>query len=63
METIVASDFSVVLVLLRNIPSGSWVAISRDNRLVLASGRDMRTVLNGARKSGEPDPILLRVPR
>lgn len=62
MGTVVASDFSIMMVLLKNIPGGSWVALSSDNRWILALGQDMRMVLNEARKSGEHDPILLRVP-
>lgn len=63
MGTVVASDFAVVLVLLKDIPPGSWVALSPDNRLMLAWGADMRGVLLEARRAGESDPIMLRVPR
>lgn len=60
---VAGNDFSVVLVLLREVPAGSWVAISSDNRLILASGQDMRTVLIAAKNAGESDPIVIRVPR
>lgn len=62
MGTAGTTDFSIVLVLLREIPAGAWVALSSDNRLILASGSDMRTVLMEAHQAGERDPILLRVP-
>ena len=52
-----------MLVLLKDIPAGFWVALSPDNRLVLAWGSDMRSVLLEARGAGEADPIMLRVPR
>lgn len=62
MDVAIASDFSAVLVLLKDIPAGAWVALSADNRLVLAAGADMRAVLLEAQKAGEADPIMLRVP-
>jgi hypothetical protein len=62
MATLVASDFAVLTVLLKDIPSGAWVALSSDNRMVLAFGTDMRSVLIEAKRAGEVDPIMLRVP-
>jgi hypothetical protein len=62
MASVVVGDFSMVLVLLKGIPSGAWVALSSDNSIVLAVGADMRAVLREARKAGEADPIMLRVP-
>ncbi len=62
MAIVVASDFAVLTVLLKDIPSGAWVALSSDNSTVLAFGPDMRIVLIEAKRAGEADPILMRVP-
>jgi len=52
-------DFST---LLKDIPKGAWVAISGDQTRVVTFGADMREVLQEARKRGDQDPIILRVP-
>jgi hypothetical protein len=62
MAAVLASDFSVVLVLLKDIPAGAWVALAPDNSSVLAFGTDMRSVLLEAKRAGEADPIIMRVP-
>jgi len=62
MATLVASDFAVLTVLLKDIPSGAWVALSSDNSVVLAFAADMRTVLIEAKRAGEANPIIMRVP-
>jgi hypothetical protein len=48
--------------LLKDIPRGSWVAISADETHVVASGPDMQTVIETAKKLGAPAPIITRVP-
>jgi len=48
--------------LLKEIPRGAWVAISRDQTRVLNFGADVRDVLDEARKAGEDDPIIVRIP-
>jgi hypothetical protein len=54
-----AIDFGL---LLKGIPRGAWVAISRDQTRVLNFGADVREVLDAARNAGEEDPIIVRVP-
>ena len=44
------------------IPRGAWVAISEEREEVVAYGADMRTVLEEARRKGEKDPLITRVP-
>ena len=49
--------------LLKDVPRGAWVAISEDRKRLIASGSDMRLVLEEAKKSGENNPIIMRVPQ
>jgi hypothetical protein len=49
--------------LLAHVPSGAWVAISRDGSRVIAFAAEMRDVVDKAREAGETDPIITRVPQ
>ncbi len=49
--------------LLKGVPCGAWVAISTDRKHVIVYGADMRKVLEEAKKKGEPNPIILRIPQ
>ena len=49
-------------VLFKGIPKGAWVAVSEDQERVIEFGFEMREVLAKARASGEPNPIMIRVP-
>jgi len=48
--------------LLKGVPRGAWVALSSDGDKLLGYGSDMRSVLEEAKKSGDKDPIITRVP-
>jgi hypothetical protein len=48
--------------LLKDIPRGAWVAISREREKVIAWGADIQAVLQEAKTKGEQDPIMTRVP-
>jgi Family of unknown function (DUF5678) len=48
--------------LLKGIPSGAWVAISENKRVVIAYGPDAQEVLRKAKERGEERPLILRVP-
>jgi tRNA A37 threonylcarbamoyladenosine synthetase subunit TsaC/SUA5/YrdC len=48
--------------LLRNIPSGAWVAISESKNAVMAYGPDAQEVLREAKERGEENPLIFRVP-
>ena len=48
--------------LLKDIPRGAWVAISSDNERVITYGSDMRAVLEEARRMGEAEPLITRIP-
>lgn len=59
MATLPALDLAKML---KGVPRGAWVAISEDKERVITYGADMRTVLEDARKQGEKDPLITRVP-
>jgi tRNA A37 threonylcarbamoyladenosine synthetase subunit TsaC/SUA5/YrdC len=48
--------------LLKNIPSGAWVAISESKNAVMAYGPDAQEVLREAKERGEENPLIFRVP-
>lgn len=48
--------------LLKDIPPGAWVAISKDRDRVVAFGAEMREVLEEAARRGEREPLIYRVP-
>ena len=52
-------DFATVL---RDVPKGSWVALSNDKKRLLAFGPDMDRVIDQAHEAGESDPIIARIP-
>ena len=52
-------DLSKVLAKYRNC----WVALSRDERKVIASGKTPKEALTQARLKGEADPILMWAPK
>ena len=52
-------DFSV---LLEGVPPGAWVAISNDEKRVVAYAAEMRDAIKAANEAGEQAPIILRVP-
>lgn len=41
---------------------GLWVALEKDEKTVLASGKTVKEALEKARKTGYKRPIMLRVP-
>lgn len=41
---------------------GLWVGLGDDGRMVIASGKTVREVVEKARKKGFDHPILFRVP-
>jgi hypothetical protein len=50
--------------LLKDIPPGAWVAISRDGggSKVLSYSADMKQAIDRAKELGEEHPIIIRVP-
>lgn len=41
---------------------GEWVALSVDEKRVLGHGKTLDAALEGAKRSGEERPIIIRVP-
>jgi hypothetical protein len=54
-----AIDFTAII---KGVPRGSWVALSNDEKQLIAYGPDMDRVINQAHDEGESDPIIMRVP-
>jgi len=48
--------------MLKGLPEGAWVAISEQAHEVLAYAADLQTVIETAKKKGEDDPLIVRVP-
>ena len=48
--------------LLKELPSGAWVAISEEDQKVVAFGADAQDVLNEAKSKGVHDPLITKVP-
>jgi hypothetical protein len=48
--------------LLKDIPTGAWVAISERQHIVVAYGPDAQKVLSDAHEKGEGHPLIVRVP-
>jgi len=48
--------------LFSGIPSGRWVAVSRDQKKVLGTGRTIDQALRKAEANGEKHPFIARVP-
>ena len=43
--------------------AGQWVALSDDQKRVIAAGQTLKDALANARKKGVRDPILSKIPR
>ena len=48
--------------LLKGIPKGSWVALSRNEESVIAYAATLEQVLQKAKGTGEDRPVVIRVP-
>jgi hypothetical protein len=47
---------------LREAPPNGWVAFSSDEERLVAYGKTYEEVVTKAEESGEPDPVLVKVP-
>ncbi len=52
-------DLSAVL---KNAPAGEWVALSRDKKKILGHSRTAHKAIEAAKKAGENEPFLVRMP-
>ncbi len=57
-----AASVADLYALVEGFPAGAWVAVSVEQRKVLAYGIDSDAVLSEAREKGEERPLLMRVP-
>ncbi len=48
--------------LLKGVAPGQWVAISADQKKIVAVGQTLQEVLKKAKKTGEEKPFILRIP-
>ncbi len=48
--------------ILKDVPPGSWVALSHDRTHVVGVGISMRGAAYQAQLHGEEDPVLIRMP-
>ena len=48
--------------LFHGLPKGAWVALSNDEKRVIAYSADLQDALAKAYAAGEPDPIVVKVP-
>lgn len=48
--------------LLKNVPSGAWVAISEDEEKVVAYGPEMQQVIATAHGKGVKQPLIVKAP-
>ena len=61
-EDIMATAVADLAGLLKGIPSGAWVAISEQEKRVVAYGADVQAVLRESEEKGERHPLIVRVP-
>ena len=48
---------------LRAAPPNGWVAFSSDEERLVAYGKTYEEAVTKAEKNGEPDPVLIKVPK
>lgn len=48
---------------LRDAPPDGWVAFSSDEERLVAYGKTYEEAVTKAKKNGEPDPVLTKVPK
>jgi hypothetical protein len=53
------TDLTTVL---KDVPQGEWVALSKNQTEIVASGKTLEAALAAAREKGEPMPFVMKVP-
>jgi hypothetical protein len=43
--------------------AGQWIALNRDQTVIIASGRTFGDASDAAKAAGEPRPVLAKVPQ
>lgn len=54
-----AKDMTAVL---EDAPVGEWIALSADQSRIVGRGKTVEEALEAARKNGEEDPFITKVP-
>jgi hypothetical protein len=62
MDAKVLKSDQYISELIKDIPEGSWVALSDDQERVVAYAEHVHDAIELAKQRGEDDPILMRVP-
>ena len=62
MEVLIVTNEERINALRKAVPDG-WVAFSGDESKVVAYGGTYDEVVSSAQKSGENDPIMVKVPK
>ena len=57
-----STEDQIRLEILSSAPLDSWIALSRDEKRLVAVGKDYREVVEKADSAGEPDPLILKTP-
>lgn len=47
---------------LKNAPPGDWIALSNDEKRIVATGKTLDETVKAAKQAGEAHPIVLKVP-
>ena len=47
---------------LKDAPAGQWIALSKDESRIVATGDTVEEAIRAARENGEESPILMKVP-
>jgi hypothetical protein len=48
---------------LENAPAGRWIAVSRDGKRLLGSGKTVNEAISKSRSAGEPKPLIVKAPK
>lgn len=54
-----ATDFTTIL---KDAPVGEWIALSSDERRIVATAKTLESAINSAHELGEKDPVMMKVP-
>jgi hypothetical protein len=58
-DVMTATDFTTIL---KDAPIGEWIALSSDERRIIATAKTLESAIRSARELGEKDPVMMKVP-
>ncbi|MGB9072902.1 MAG: DUF5678 domain-containing protein [Terriglobales bacterium] len=59
MAAVAPIDLTEVL---KNAPAGDWIALSRDEKEIVGTGKTVEEAIRVAREAGEENPIVMKIP-